>query len=147
MACLDIFAPGSALNVQFLMEQIWISTKGKGLVATEIYDFVLQNSSDQQVMEFCVSSPHLCGRKKKDGWEKCAELSRVRAGGWGWFYSREDLQGDQLTMTVPNSLGPPAGDTISFTGLDVSNARACPSSPNFPKRCDVIMLLVRIYYI
>jgi hypothetical protein len=120
MACIDIYAPGRVLNIPFLMEQIWLRTRSKKLLVTEVYDFVLQASDDKELKEFLVSSPHLCRIQSRAGWIDNFKSSRVRdyQSGWGWFYRHQKLEGDCLKMTLPNTVGPPAADTIEPQGLD-----------------------------
>ncbi len=118
MACIDIFAPGRALNIPILIEQIWLQIRKRQLLVTEIYDFVLQTSDDQKLSEFLIASPHFCREKRRGTWNDRVVLSHVRAAGWGWFYTQQRLVGDVLTMTVPNSLGPPAHETLDIPGLD-----------------------------
>ena len=129
MACIDIFAPGRLMSVPFLAEQIWLRARGKRILATEVYDFLLRlDDGGSPLHTFYVASPHFCRKKTRGGgWKDNVHVisigdSRTK---WGWFYyGQQDVreheqQGERtqhLVLQVPESVELPGRNRIRLEG-------------------------------
>ncbi len=125
MACIDIYAPSRCLTVVFLAEQIWLRARGKRLLATEVYDFLLRVDDDQDLNSFFVGSPHFCRKRLPSGeWKDNVRFLSI--GGaktqWGWFYlneRKEDIganDGRILALRVPNTTADSEPEVLDMKG-------------------------------
>ncbi len=60
--CMDVFAPGCCINIEFYFEQIWLSphdSVANNIKATEVYDLCISNpNGNPAVSEFWLLFPH-----------------------------------------------------------------------------------------
>ncbi|MEW6202372.1 MAG: hypothetical protein AB1546_10370 [bacterium] len=125
MPCIDIFSPGRLLTVPILVEQVWLRASGKKLLATEIYDFLLQVDDDKPLDNFFVGSPHFCRKRQEDNtWKDNVYLLPVgeKDTKWGWFYYGKSVKSrdGRLSLFIPDVTNPTSHPQIEeFEGYDL----------------------------
>lgn len=112
--CIDIFAPGKCIDIDFLLEQIWFASdpvEHNRLDITEVYDLLIHNPhGNEPVEDILVLSPRNFTKGRDSSREIQVQASIVgseatRKSRYNWIFSEEaivDEKGLQVSRIYPS---------------------------------------------
>ena len=127
MACIDVYQPGRLLTVPLLVEQLWLRPRGKRLLVSEVYDFLLRVDDAEELSSFCVATPNFCRTRRKGEWKETVQLAPIGdiRTKWGWFYEGEQTPDDRqehLSLRIPDPVNTTVEEDLEFCGLYLNDA-------------------------
>jgi hypothetical protein len=124
--CIDIFCPGSCLDIDVLLEQIWIEPRKDAsgeLYITEVYDLLISNPQGQEsVNELWALYPNDCTEKKTDGTRQInlkvwpvTPSSPPEMKRYEWAFPRTDWADSTKTSVARMCLATPSDPLEDYT--------------------------------
>jgi hypothetical protein len=113
--CISLWAPGKALTVEFLLEQIWLRGLYEAVEPCEAYDVLLQNDDDGEIPALYALFGHAMSLRADEIGELECTPPTAHGSQWDWYYRPESNDTDPVTRTLV-VIDPATGETQELVG-------------------------------